>query len=163
MNGARLIAIHEARYYKDNDGELSLGPGPFVKALEYASDCKAKVLGKPCPDFFSIGLAGVDPSEAIMIGDVSCLYNINLYLEDIFKRVQCWWGSGEGLVENVDLFTAMKLGTEIEYCNLFANTVTILMTTYELQVTYASEQAQGFKFIFYAFMKFRGFIASIAN
>lgn len=34
------------------------------------------------------------------------------------------------------------------------------MTTYELQVTYASKQAQGFKFIFYAFMKFRGFIAS---
>lgn len=72
-------------------------------------------------------------------------------------------GSDEGLVENVDLFTAMKFGTEIEYCNLFKNTITILMTTYELQVTYASKQAQVFKFIFYAFMKFRGFIASIAN
>lgn len=71
LNGASLIAIHEARYYKADDNQLALGPGPFVKALEYAADCKAEVLGKPCPDFFKAGLGGTDPAEAIMIGDVS--------------------------------------------------------------------------------------------
>lgn len=70
LNGATLIAIHEARYFKGDDGKLALGPGPFVKGLEYAADCKAQVLGKPCPEFFRTGLEGVDPSEAIMIGDV---------------------------------------------------------------------------------------------
>ncbi|XP_054270690.1 haloacid dehalogenase-like hydrolase domain-containing protein 2 [Macrosteles quadrilineatus] len=69
LNGAKLIAIHEARYFKGDDGKLALGPGPFVKGLEYAADCKAQVLGKPCPEFFCTGLEGVDPSEAIMIGD----------------------------------------------------------------------------------------------
>lgn len=64
LDGAPLIAIHKARYYKRKDG-LALGPGPFVTGLEYASDCKATVVGKPektfftqvkIPYFFCIGL-----------------------------------------------------------------------------------------------------------
>lgn len=39
LNGAQLIAIHKGRYYKRKDG-LALGPGPFVEALEYATDVK---------------------------------------------------------------------------------------------------------------------------
>ncbi|XP_046668302.1 haloacid dehalogenase-like hydrolase domain-containing protein 2 [Homalodisca vitripennis] len=69
LDGASLIAIHEARYYKSDNNQLALGPGPFVKALEYAASCKAEVLGKPCPAFFRTGLEGVDAEEAIMIGD----------------------------------------------------------------------------------------------
>lgn len=72
LNGAKLIAIHEGRYYKRTDG-LALGPGPFVKALEYAADCKAVVLGKPCPDFFRTGLEDTKPQDAVMIGDV-CIF-----------------------------------------------------------------------------------------
>lgn len=68
LNGAKLIAIHEARYYKRPDG-LALGPGPFVKALEYAADCRAVVLGKPCADFFRTGLGETKPEDAVMIGD----------------------------------------------------------------------------------------------
>ncbi|KAI8743592.1 haloacid dehalogenase hydrolase domain-containing protein 2 isoform X1 [Biomphalaria glabrata] len=40
-NGAQLIAIHKARNYKRSDG-IALGPGPFVTALEDASDYDAK-------------------------------------------------------------------------------------------------------------------------
>lgn len=70
LGGAKLIAIHEGRYYKTSDG-LSLGPGPFVKGLEYAGNCKAQIIGKPSAHFFKTGLGGVDPSNAVMIGDVS--------------------------------------------------------------------------------------------
>lgn len=36
LDGAKLIAIHKGRYFKQKDG-LSLGPGPFIEALEYAA------------------------------------------------------------------------------------------------------------------------------
>ncbi|KAK7791161.1 hypothetical protein R5R35_013328 [Gryllus longicercus] len=68
LNGAPLVAIHEGRYYKRPDG-LALGPGPFVKGLEYATGCKAEIVGKPCKDFFKSALGNTDPSAAIMIGD----------------------------------------------------------------------------------------------
>lgn len=34
---ARLVAVHKGRYYKRGDG-LALGPGPFVSALQFATD-----------------------------------------------------------------------------------------------------------------------------
>lgn len=72
LDGAPLIAIHKARYYKRKDG-LALGPGPFVTALEYATDTEAIVVGKPEKTFFLEALRDTDcaPEEAIMIGDVS--------------------------------------------------------------------------------------------
>ncbi|VDK26022.1 unnamed protein product, partial [Anisakis simplex] len=58
LDGAKLIAIHKGRYYKRKDG-LSLGPGPFVEALQFAADVKfirnrfqADVVGKPERNFF---------------------------------------------------------------------------------------------------------------
>nr|XP_006003598.2 PREDICTED: haloacid dehalogenase-like hydrolase domain-containing protein 2 [Latimeria chalumnae] len=70
LDGAPLIAIHKARYYQKKDG-LSLGPGPFVTALEYATDTQATVVGKPEKTFFLEALKsiGCDPEEALMIGD----------------------------------------------------------------------------------------------
>ena len=72
LNGARLIAVHKARYYKRSDG-LALGPGPFVTALEYAAGREATVVGKPEPAFFYSVLrdAGHEAGETVMIGDVS--------------------------------------------------------------------------------------------
>lgn len=67
-SGAKLIAIHQARYYKTHSG-LSLGPGLFVKGLEYAADCKAIIVGKPSKDFFMTALGDTTPSETVMIGD----------------------------------------------------------------------------------------------
>ena len=42
-----LIAVHKAKYFADKDQRnLSMGPGGFVQALEYASGVKAHVVGK---------------------------------------------------------------------------------------------------------------------
>nr|XP_020662198.1 haloacid dehalogenase-like hydrolase domain-containing protein 2 isoform X1 [Pogona vitticeps] len=70
LDGAPLIAIHKARYYKRKDG-LALGPGPFVTGLEYATDMKATVVGKPERTFFLEALRGTNcaPEETVMIGD----------------------------------------------------------------------------------------------
>ncbi|XP_036385666.1 haloacid dehalogenase-like hydrolase domain-containing protein 2 [Megalops cyprinoides] len=70
LDGAPLIAVHKARYYKRSDG-LALGPGPFVTGLEYATGTQATVVGKPEKTFFMEALRDLDckPEEAIMIGD----------------------------------------------------------------------------------------------
>ncbi|XP_058645984.1 haloacid dehalogenase-like hydrolase domain-containing protein 2 isoform X1 [Onychostoma macrolepis] len=70
LDGAPLIAVHKARYYKRKDG-LALGPGPFVTGLEYATDTQATVVGKPEKAFFLEALRDLNcsPEEAVMIGD----------------------------------------------------------------------------------------------
>lgn len=68
----QLIAIHRSKYFKDSDGHLSLGPGPFVGALESASGKVATTVGKPSPSFFEAALESMgceDKSECVMIGD----------------------------------------------------------------------------------------------
>ncbi|KAI5985544.1 HAD-like domain-containing protein [Pisolithus albus] len=47
-----LIALHKARYIQASDRALSLGPGPFVAALEEASGTRAQIVGKPTKLFF---------------------------------------------------------------------------------------------------------------
>lgn len=51
-----LIATHRARYIGDTDGALSLGPGPFVAALENATGRTAEIVGKPERKFFELVL-----------------------------------------------------------------------------------------------------------
>lgn len=65
-----MIAIHAGKYYKRNDG-LALGPGCFVKGLEYAAQCTAELVGKPNKTFFTSALNSISPENAVMIGDVS--------------------------------------------------------------------------------------------
>lgn len=49
-----------------------MGPGCFVRGLEYAADCKATVVGKPNAYFYRNALpVGVQMEECVMIGDVS--------------------------------------------------------------------------------------------
>jgi HAD superfamily hydrolase (TIGR01458 family) len=71
-----LIAVHRGNYYRPRSDEpLSLGPGAFVSALETASDCAtAKVMGKPCAEFFESALVGweedgISRDGVCMIGD----------------------------------------------------------------------------------------------
>jgi len=40
---SQLVVTHKAKYFRDEDGGLSLGPGPFVGALEDASGVKAEI------------------------------------------------------------------------------------------------------------------------
>jgi HAD superfamily hydrolase (TIGR01458 family) len=68
--GADLIALQKNRYWLRRDG-LALDAGPFVAALEYATDCTATVVGKPARAYFEQALAGagVAANEALMVGD----------------------------------------------------------------------------------------------
>lgn len=68
---APLIALASNRYFREEDGALSLDAGPFVAALSYASGREPVVLGKPARPFFEAALAtiGCSAQEAAMIGD----------------------------------------------------------------------------------------------
>lgn len=71
MQNKPLIAIHQGKYYKQSDG-LSIGPGCFIKGLEYSTGKKSIVVGKPNKYFFENAIPdGVLPEECVMIGDVS--------------------------------------------------------------------------------------------
>lgn len=70
MNGAKLIGIHAGKFYKRPDG-IALGPGLFVKGLEYATQTTAELVGKPSPEFFLTAVGNTPPNDVIMIGDVS--------------------------------------------------------------------------------------------
>ncbi|GAA5967250.1 hypothetical protein JCM3765_001748 [Sporobolomyces pararoseus] len=69
-----LIVTHKARVIGDKDGKLSLGPGPFISALEEASGCRAEIVGKPSESFYELALDslasyGYERSDIGMIGD----------------------------------------------------------------------------------------------
>jgi len=70
MNGAQLIAIHKNRFWQTDQG-LQMDIGGVVEALEYASNMKAKIIGKPSYDFFRVALSsmGLQPAEVAIIGD----------------------------------------------------------------------------------------------
>lgn len=69
-NGAGIIATHNSRLYMYKTGP-AIATGPIVKAIEYASQKRATVIGKPSPLMFRIALerAGCRKGEAVMIGD----------------------------------------------------------------------------------------------
>ena len=70
IDGAPLLAIATNRYFRAADG-LSLDAGPFVAALEYATEAQAALFGKPAPAFYRAVLTdlGTAPAETVMIGD----------------------------------------------------------------------------------------------
>ncbi|CAL8104621.1 unnamed protein product [Orchesella dallaii] len=67
----KIVAINKGRYYKTRDG-MSLGAGPFVFNLEFATSKEATIVGKPSKEFFINAMKSVgheDPSTCVMIGD----------------------------------------------------------------------------------------------
>ncbi len=70
LDGAEVLALEKDRYWMEPEG-LVLSTGPFVAALEYATGCKARLMGKPSPEFFRLALndVGARPEDAAMIGD----------------------------------------------------------------------------------------------
>lgn len=64
-NNPPLIATHRAKYIRTPDGELSLGPGPFVSALEDAvgEGLHAESIGKPNMAFFKRVLSSIPRSR----------------------------------------------------------------------------------------------------
>ncbi|KAJ3607685.1 hypothetical protein NHX12_024736 [Muraenolepis orangiensis] len=65
-----LFSLGKGRYYKETDG-LKLDVGAYMKALEYACDVEAEVIGKPSPAFFNSVLRdmGLEPHQVLMMGD----------------------------------------------------------------------------------------------
>ena len=76
LNGAKLLALHKKRYWRtangpdDPDGRY-LDAGPFVMALEYATEEQAIVVGKPSAAYFNLVLQdlGLPPKRVAMVGD----------------------------------------------------------------------------------------------
>jgi HAD superfamily hydrolase (TIGR01458 family) len=103
----KLIAIHRAKYYAETEHQLSLGPGPFVTALEEASSVQAIVVGKPEPAFFQLALDSMacEPHQVAVIGD-----DVNLDVGQGAKQLglQCYlvktgkYRPGDEVGSNVD-------------------------------------------------------------
>jgi HAD superfamily hydrolase (TIGR01458 family) len=83
LEGAPLLTVGYNRYYKSG-GRLWLDAGAFARALEFAADVEAVVVGKPGADFFGQVLASVPagPASAMMVGD------------DVFGDVEGALGAG---------------------------------------------------------------------
>ena len=70
-DGATLLALHKNRsWFAGKDG-LVLDAGAFVAALEYATGCRAIVVGKPSTDFFRLALEdlGMPAGDVMVVGD----------------------------------------------------------------------------------------------
>lgn len=70
LHGAQLVALHKKRMWRTEEG-LFLDAGPFVVALEYASESGAVVVGKPSPAYFNMVLEdlGLPAERVAVIGD----------------------------------------------------------------------------------------------
>lgn len=85
LDGAPLVALAMNRRFLGDDGQLWMDVGAFVRALEYAAEAEAIVMGKPAPDFLKaaartmtlacgeVGMVG-DDAEADVLGalDAGC-------------------------------------------------------------------------------------------
>merc|ERR1719391_169864 len=65
-----LYSVGKGKFYRE-DEKLQLDVGPFAAALEFASERKAKVCGKPDATFFKAGVSalGLSPENILMVGD----------------------------------------------------------------------------------------------
>ena len=70
LAGARLVALQKNRY-RTRGGALCLDAGPFVSAIEYATDVIAIVAGKPSGRYFQAAATLLDlpPEELVVVGD----------------------------------------------------------------------------------------------
>lgn len=70
MKEPKLISMGYNKYYKDK-GQLVIDLGAYTHALEFATDVKATVIGKPSELFFrkALELIGAKAEESVMIGD----------------------------------------------------------------------------------------------
>jgi len=66
----QLFSLGKGKYYQE-DSALNLDVGPFTAALEFASEKKAVICGKPDKTFFLAGLSalGLAADDVVMIGD----------------------------------------------------------------------------------------------
>ncbi len=99
-NECLLIALHKNKYCKRN-GKIALDLGPFVTALEYASNKNAIVIGKPEKDFFDLAIRSLDlnKNEILMIGD-DIISDIKGSKDNSIKAIQVKTGKYQEQDEN---------------------------------------------------------------
>jgi HAD superfamily hydrolase (TIGR01450 family) len=68
LRGAEMIAAGRDRTFPTEDGPWP-ATGAVVAALEYASQRRARVVGKPSPQIFLTALDRLGPGETLVIGD----------------------------------------------------------------------------------------------
>ena len=70
LRGARLVALQRSRAWDPGSG-LQLDAGPFVAALEFATEKEAILIGKPDPALFRLAAAelNVPAARAAVVGD----------------------------------------------------------------------------------------------
>lgn len=68
--GAELIGIGMNKYFMDDAG-LMLDAGAFIRAIEWAADVEATIMGKPSAAFFEqvVLSTGVPAAQCLMVGD----------------------------------------------------------------------------------------------
>ncbi len=66
----RLIALGLTRYWLHSEGPR-MDLGPYIKAIEFATQTDALVLGKPSRDYYKVALNWLAeaPSDVLMVGD----------------------------------------------------------------------------------------------
>lgn len=69
-NGAELVAMHESKSFPARP-QPYIGLGAFVRALEYSTNKKATIIGKPNKNFFNSAMKAISaaPESTAMIGD----------------------------------------------------------------------------------------------
>ena len=69
-NNAIIIALHKNKYCR-REKKIALDLGPFVESLEYASNKRAIIMGKPEKNFFSLALKDMNLpiNQVVMVGD----------------------------------------------------------------------------------------------
>jgi HAD superfamily hydrolase (TIGR01458 family) len=68
--GAPLLAIGINKFFSE-DGQLMLDVGAFVRAIEWAADCQAIIIGKPSEEFYQqvVKSIGCSAEHCVMVGD----------------------------------------------------------------------------------------------
>ncbi len=71
-NGADIVAMHMNRYWSPQENKFVLDAGSYISAIEYATEKKAVLIGKPSPIYFqtALDLLGYPKdSTFLMLGD----------------------------------------------------------------------------------------------
>ncbi len=70
MDGSELVAMHEDKVFPGKPKQ-NIGLGAFVRSLEYSTNKKATIIGKPNKNFFELGMKKISASvkETAMVGD----------------------------------------------------------------------------------------------
>jgi len=68
LGGAEMIAAGRDRTFPTEEGPWP-GTGAVVAALEYATERRARSVGKPSPEIFMTALDRLEPGETLVVGD----------------------------------------------------------------------------------------------